>query len=538
MSSSPSLLSAFATPPLYSLSPSSYDSYLLPVVSLDNSSSPSPSYHPLSASPYANSPMTSSHSAASPSPTPYFSLSSSISDERHLAPAPSPCQPSSTPACLSVSTVPRLLHPFFSSSDLLSHSAALFTLSDLLALSTLNRCIAALARSERIWRPRIQAAIAIRYPAAAQFPDDDQQDEQKQQQQLSPHYNLPANHPPLPQHHQQATVRFTCPYLSAMQQSRSDQRSSLSSLPHLISANPFVSDLVQQLEASTAKDDKQKADVTATSTDAAQNPQMASAPSSTVTVLSSLAVPLFYSASSSTSSSSPASALSSKARYLALCQCSLHSIAGCSRLVAPLPPLPAPSTQAYWAHTRVLLYPAPPSLHSCDPLPTLPLCADCRASLAVCMKDYYDYRGEWAGQFTMTPLSIVIVHPPDTAAAAAANERPTAVLDVRYSHLGGYDGIDHRRFEVEYIKAGHNGCTCGCVGMSAGTSSTGEWSVRVMHRYRSGIYAMDSPLNVVSNDRLEYSHLRERERHVQRKRKGTVAVQHTPLTQSTLSHAR
>ena len=321
-------------------------------------------------------------------------------------------------------------------------------------------------------------------------------------------------------------MRFTCPYLSAMQQSRADKRASLSSLPHLTSPNPFVSDLVQQLEASTAKEAAHKADVAATYADLAQDGQMASAVPSTVTVLSSLPVPLFYSPSSLSSSS--ASTLSSKTRYVALSQCSLHSIADCSRLVAPLPPLPAPSTQAYWAHTRVLHYPAPPSLTSCDPLPTLPSCTECRASLAVCMKHYYDYRGEWAGQFTMTPLSIVIVHPPDVAAAAASNQRPVAVLDVRYSHIGGYDGIDHRRFEVEYIKAGYSGCTCGCGGMSAGASSVGEWSVRVMHRYRSGIYAMDSPLNVVSNDRLEYSHLRERERVAQRKRKASATSQSTP----------
>ena len=334
-------------------------------------------------------------------------------------------------------------------------------------------------------------------------------------------------------------VRFTCPYLSAMQHGKLKAGGSSSSLPQLISPNPFVSDLVQQLEASTAKDKHHNVDLTALIKDVAhdKHKHATSAVSSTlhssVTVVSTLPVPLFYTPPSSSS----ASALSSKARYIALCQCSMHDIIGCSRLVAPLPPLPAPTSQAHWAHTRVLLYPAPPSLTSCDPLPTLPLCAECRASLAVCMKDYYDYRGEWAGQFTMTPLSIVIVHPPDVPAAVANNERPMAVLDVRYSHIGGYDGVDHRRFEVEYIKAGHSGCTCGCGGMSAGASSIGEWSVRVMHRYRSGIYAMDSPLNVVSNDRLGYSHLRERDRLAQRKRKTTTVAQPTPSIQQTETQA-
>ena len=457
--------------------------------------------------------------------------------------------PSVTTACLSVSTVPRLLHPFFSSSDLLSHSAALFTLSDLLTFASLNRCIASLARAERIWRPRLQAAIAIRYPAAAQLAsEDEKEDEEKgqslQQQQQQQHQQQQHYHAHRPQQQQrvanlEATVQFTCPYLSAMQKQGRlvEKGSSLSSaLPHLISTNPFVSDLVLQLEASTAKEAKEPAPTANCETSIAEmvpSTLMPSAAPSTVTVNSTLPVPLFYSPSASASS---VSLPSSKARHIALTQCSLHPIAGCSRLVAPLPPLPAPSHQAYWAHTRVLYYPAPPSLDSCEAWPTLPLCAECRAGLAVCMKDYYDYRGEWAGQFTMTPLSIVIVHPPDAVSAAALNSRPVCVLDVRYSHIGGYDGVDHRRFEVEYIRAGHTGCTCGCGGMSAGVSSVGEWSVRVMHRYRSGIYAMDSPLNVQSNDRLEYSHLRERERHAQRKRKTSAAAQ-TATSQSSGAQA-
>ena len=426
-----------------------------------------------------------------------------------------------------MSTVPRLLHPFFSSSDLFSHSGALFTLSDLLTLSTLNRCIAALARSERIWRPRLQAAIAIRYPAAARLTNDEEQAENKHQ-----HHHQHVLQQRQQQEQQEPVVQFTCPYLSAMRQNSLDKGDG--SLSHLVSPNPFVSDLVQQLEASTAKETEQKAAITET----AQDKQVMATASPAITLPSSMSVPLFHSSRSSfssspsaisSSSSSSSSSLSSKARYIALCQCSLHGIARCARLVTPLPPLPAPSSQAHWAHTRVLHYPAPPSLTSCDPLPTLPLCADCRAQLAVCMKDYYDYRGEWAGQFTMTPLSLVIIHPPHQPDALAANERPLVVLDVRYSHIGGYDGIDHRRFEVEWIKAGRSGCTCGCGGLSVVGGSVGEWSVRVMHRYRSGIYAMDSPVDVVRNDRLEYSHLRERERLAQRKRKTNVTTH--PSTQ-------
>ena len=532
--------------PLYSTLPTTTDKPFLRSISTHSMPPSFSYYYSMSSCPSRSAACTILLSSTSASSSPLLSSSSSsstIANDTHTTPSPAlycPSSLSSPPSsvCLSVSIVPRLLHPFFSSSDLLSHSAALFTLSDLLTLATLNRSIAALARSERIWGPRLQTAIAIRYPTAAHLADDsDEQDEQKQSQHSQRAQR--QHHQQLQQQNQEATVQFTCPYLSAMQQSRSDKGGNLSSLPHLVTTNPFVSDLVQQLEASTTKESTPRVSVAAAMDAAQQSTQLASTStaSSTVTVLSSLSAPLFYSPFSSSSSSS-ASSLSSKTRYIALSQCSLHCITGCSRLVAPLPPLPAPTTQAYWAHTRVLHYPAPPSLYSCDPWPTLPLCAECRASLAVCMKDYYDYRGEWAGQFTMTPLSIVIVHPPDVLASSASNKRPCATLDVRYSHLGGYDGVDHRRFEVEYVKAGHSGCTCGCAGLSAGVSAVGEWSVRVLHRYRSGIYAMDSPLNVTSNDRLEYSHLRERERLAQRKRKNNVtAVQSTALSMQSTAGA-
>jgi len=78
-------------------------------------------------------------------------------------------------------------------------------------------------------------------------------------------------------------------------------------------------------------------------------------------------------------------------------------------------------------------------------------------------------------------------------------------VDVRYRHIGGYDGVDQRRFHVERVEVGDG-------------SGGAAWGVVQMYGYRSGIYALASPDNVVLCPRLEYSVLREKEKELLRRR--------------------
>jgi len=100
------------------------------------------------------------------------------------------------------------------------------------------------------------------------------------------------------------------------------------------------------------------------------------------------------------------------------------------------------------------------------------------SSLAHLCKRYYDYQSEWAGEFTMTPLSVVVLN--------------TTQVEIRYHHVGQYEDDDYRRFVLSYRDQ--------------------QWMVEGMLGYRSGLYAMESKENVIATDALRFSILQPRRR--------------------------
>ena len=152
-------------------------------------------------------------------------------------------------------------------------------------------------------------------------------------------------------------------------------------------------------------------------------------------------------------SADTAAASSCKAQYLGLFQCVYHTHSRCRRLVAPQPLLlvnrgPRGSMVAMMRARRsagISVAVSAGELHCVQSV-----CRQCVGSLATAVKDFYDMRSEWAGSFTMTPVSVVPV--PRSMVDGPLSETELAV-DVRYWHVGGYEDVDHRRFTFEWRRS-------------------------------------------------------------------------------------
>ena len=388
--------------------------------------------------------LSSSHTPSSspikPIPPPPFTLLPPVLPSP-AAPSPSSCpssaslpSSSSSPpsSSLSFSSLPAHLHRLFSYPDLLLYSSRFLSLSDLLTLSSVSSLIRAIADSDKLWRHRLVHAMGIARPP------------RMTREQLRDLY-----------------AQAGYDHVSAEGWKEEEDED----------------DGDEEAEGEGEEEGGEGISLASTMSSASSSfgldaPLMADA-SSYSPSSSPLAVLTPPSPPSSSPLPSPASC---KARLLALLQCAHSPYAQCRRLLPPCPPLPLPHPRTHQDYHVNFHYPSPPHPTHPTPVPTFSLCSHCLSSLAATVKDYYDLRGPWMGEFTITPLSIVHVQP--------------GVLDVRYYHVGGYEGVDYRRFEVEWVGWG--------------------WGVREMLDFRSGIYAMDSAENVQRSARLEYSVLKER----------------------------
>ena len=150
---------------------------------------------------------------------------------------------------------------------------------------------------------------------------------------------------------------------------------------------------------------------------------------------------------------------SCKLQYLFQFQCVYSSQSGCHRLVQPSPLLlvnrgPRGSMVAVMRARRNSGHSATVSAGELHCVQSI--CQQCMASLALACKDFYDIRSEWAGSFTMTPLSIV---PVPRALVEEPMSDALQAVDVRYLHVGGYEDIDHRRFVFEWRGASPTAAT-------------------------------------------------------------------------------
>ena len=146
----------------------------------------------------------------------------------------------------------------------------------------------------------------------------------------------------------------------------------------------------------------------------------------------------------------PQKSTSCKSHYLTLFQCVYHHQSHCYHLVTPAPLLLVNRGPrgAHVAHMRARRQSGSSLPVNAGELHCIQsACVQCMSGLAVAVKDFYDMRSEWAGSFTMTPLSIV---PVERSRVEGVVEEDVLVVDVRYLHVGGYEDIDHRRFTVQW----------------------------------------------------------------------------------------
>ena len=144
-----------------------------------------------------------------------------------------------------------------------------------------------------------------------------------------------------------------------------------------------------------------------------------------------------------------ASSASSKAHYLHQFQCVYNSRTHCRRLVQPSPLLlvsrgPRGGMVAMMRRRSAgdSVAVSTGELHCVQSI-----CQHCMQSMTLAVKDFYDVRSEWAGSFTMTPLSIV---PVPRSVGDGVDSETAVPVDVRYWHVGGYEDVDHRRFILEW----------------------------------------------------------------------------------------
>ena len=144
------------------------------------------------------------------------------------------------------------------------------------------------------------------------------------------------------------------------------------------------------------------------------------------------------------------SSASCKTQYLNQFQCAYHTATQCRRLIVPNPLLlvnrgPRGGMVAMMRARRSSGHSVNVSAGELHCVQTI--CQQCLQSLAMAVKNFYDIRSEWAGSFTMTPLSVV---PVPRSMVEGLESEAAVVVDVRYWHVGGYEDVDHRRFTVEW----------------------------------------------------------------------------------------
>ena len=141
---------------------------------------------------------------------------------------------------------------------------------------------------------------------------------------------------------------------------------------------------------------------------------------------------------------------SCKSQYLSRFQCVYNGLTHCHRLPPPRPlllvnPGAHGSMVAMMRARRTPVVDVPVGVGEWQCMQSI--CLQCTASLATVTKAFYDTRSEWAGSFTMTPLSVVAV--PPSMVDGLGSEASVAV-DVRYWHVGAYEDVDYRRFVVKW----------------------------------------------------------------------------------------
>ena len=183
-----------------------------------------------------------------------------------------------------------------------------------------------------------------------------------------------------------------------------------------------------------------------------------------------------------------------KAAYLQRFACSHAAYNACYRLIAPTPLLshptivPPPQAPLQRQHQPEEQQHLGALVFACDcspvPIRAAPLCRQCVTQLSASVKRWYDSESIFQRQFTMTPLTLALLS--------------DAAVDVKYRHVGLYDGIDYRRFNLLTPAAAQQA-----------EQSSGGVVVTGFQEHHSGCYALNLRENAQDSEGMSAGSLQQ-----------------------------